>query len=175
MEHHLKIILKGTCVTLESQDDFILEEHLLTLKVLSAFLLRCIIEIESSFTRNQNWCIETDTDFLLRLACSILAVLVAICESSFQRQTLDADRIKSLNVLSCGFFWFSSIVSYSTTLLKRFKHNTSLILGSPLSTFADSLWLKVRILWLECFQHSLKVIQYDYTSRSCFVLGLSML
>lgn len=116
-----------------------------------------------------------DKDFLLQVASAILSVLVSLCESSHQHGNALENHIRFLNVLSCGLFWFSSILNYTTAVITRHKRNKSMILSSPISIFSDMVLTKVKLVWLHCLKRVMTILQTDVSSKTCIMLCLATL
>ena len=175
MKHIFKSISDGNPISVDCTGGFCLEEHFAALRILSLLLLRFLVYIDDDIAENANWLKMMDEDFLLQVASAILTVLVSLCESSYQHGNTFENHIVFFNVLSCGLFWFSSILNYTITVIARHKSNESMILNSPISKLSEMVWVKVKFVWLHCLKRVMIILQNDASSKTCVMLCLAML
>lgn len=175
MKLHYKSIFEDNTLTRENSECSSLNDHYITLKVLSLLLLKFFVAINDDSAKITNLHKAIDEDFLLRAVSAMLGVLVSLCESASQFKDSASHRLRYINVLSCGFFWFSSILAFATSVLKRLESTSTLILISPLSNFYDCVGQKVKLVWLHCCQNLMVLFQDEITSKTCLMLCLSMI
>ncbi len=178
MNDHLKSIDSNKIKSFDVGINDSLDLPFIAMKLFSLLTLQAFDGL-NSYIDEEYWnCF--DSACFIRLASFILASLMSTCEVLNFRLGCNftgshSDLEECFNVLSCGFLWLSSIMSYGKLILESNSTKINDILQSPLGRLANWVVRKVIPIALGCLKLIANTVKETRSSRSCLLLCLSLI
>jgi hypothetical protein len=181
MNDHLKSIDSNTVKLYGEGVNDSLDLPFIAMKLFSLLSLQALDGL-NSYIDEEYWnCF--DSACFIRSASFILASLLSTCEILNFRLSCNhsfftgahSDLEECFNALSCGFLWLSTILSYGKLILETNATKINDILASHVGRLANCVVRKVIPIALSCLRLMMNTVKETRSTRSCFLLCLSLI